>query len=96
MGSEIKQYIETCDFCRAYDKRQPKETLISHEVPERPWAKVGIYLFSYRSQLAQTIGANVLKENSEVLQHKHIGAQFKLDIAVQAVYWLYSVVIKIC
>ena len=41
--------IKTCDFCRAYDKRQPKETLISLEVPERPWAKVGIDLFSYRS-----------------------------------------------
>ena len=49
MGSEIKQFIETCDVCRAYDKRQPKETLISHEVPERPWAKVGIDLFRYRS-----------------------------------------------
>jgi len=49
MGSEIKQFIEMCDVCRAYDKRQPKETLISHEVPERPWAKVGIDLFSYRS-----------------------------------------------
>ena len=50
MSSEIKQVIETCDVCRAYDKRQPKETLISHEVPERPWAKVGVDLFSYRSR----------------------------------------------
>ena len=49
MGSEIKQFIETCYVCRVYDKRQPKETLISHEVPERPWGKVGIDLFSYRS-----------------------------------------------
>ena len=49
LSSEIKQFIETCDVCRAHDKRQPKETLISHEVPERPWAKVGIDLFSYRS-----------------------------------------------
>ena len=50
MSSEIKQFIETCDVCRAYDKRQPKETLISHEVPERPWVKVGVDLFSYRSR----------------------------------------------
>jgi len=49
MGSEIKKFIETCDVGRAYDKRQPKEMLISHEVPERPWAKVGIDLFSCRS-----------------------------------------------
>jgi len=48
MSSENQQFIETCDICRAYN-RQPKEMLISHEVPERPWAKVGIDLFGYRS-----------------------------------------------
>ena len=54
MSSEIKQFIETCDVCRAYDKRRPKEnkrrpkeTLIPHE---RPWAKVGVDLFSYKSR----------------------------------------------
>ena len=50
MSSEIKQFIETCDVCRAYDMRQPKETLVSHEGPERPWAEVGVDLFSYRSR----------------------------------------------
>ena len=50
MSSEIKQFIETCDVCRAYDKRQPKETLISHEVTGRPWANVGVDLFSYESR----------------------------------------------
>ena len=50
MTSEIQQFIETCDVCRAFDKKQPKETLISYEVPDRPWAKVGIDLFSYRSR----------------------------------------------
>ena len=45
MSSEIKQFIETCDVYRAYDKRQPKETLIPNEVPERPWAKVGVDLY---------------------------------------------------
>ena len=50
MSHEIKQFIETCDVCRAYDKRQPRETLISHEVSDRRWVKVGIDLFSYRSR----------------------------------------------
>jgi len=48
MSSENQQFIETCDICRAYN-RQPKEMLISREVPERPWAKVGIDLFGHRS-----------------------------------------------
>jgi len=45
MSSKIQQFIETCDVCRSYDKRQPKEILISTEVPDRPWAKVGIDLY---------------------------------------------------
>ena len=37
--------IKMSGVCRYYDKRQPKQTLISHEVPDGPWAKVGIDLF---------------------------------------------------
>ena len=50
MSSEIKQFIEMCDVCRAFDRKQPKETLIPHEVPDRPWAKVGVDLFTYRGR----------------------------------------------
>ena len=49
MSSEIQQFIEVRGVCKSYDKRQPKETLISHIVPDRPWANVRIDLFSYRS-----------------------------------------------
>ena len=50
MSGEIKQFIEMCDVCRAFDRKQPGETLISHEVPDRPWAKVGVELFTYRGR----------------------------------------------
>ena len=39
-----------CDVCRAFDRKQPKETLIPHEVPDQPWAKVGVDLFTYRGR----------------------------------------------
>ena len=45
-SGEIKQSIEMCDVCRAFDRKQPKETLIPHEVPDRPRAKVGVGLFT--------------------------------------------------
>ncbi|KAK3713862.1 hypothetical protein QZH41_010915, partial [Actinostola sp. cb2023] len=42
MSSEIKEWISTCETCREYETAQPKEPLMSHEIPERPWEKVGI------------------------------------------------------
>ena len=46
MGGAVKEYIEKCSICRSYDSRQGKETLHSHEVPNRAWAKIGTDLFS--------------------------------------------------
>lgn len=47
MTSDIRQYISTCDVCRTYETSQQKETLISHELPSRPWEKVGTDLFTW-------------------------------------------------
>lgn len=46
MSVEIKQFIEMGDVCWAFDRKQPKETRIPHEAPDRPWAKVGVDLFN--------------------------------------------------
>ena len=45
MSGEIKQLIESCETCRQYETNPQKETLIPHEVPSRPWEKVGTDLF---------------------------------------------------
>ena len=36
--------------CLEYERLQTKETLMSHDVPERPWQKAGIDLFTYDSK----------------------------------------------
>ena len=36
---EIKDHISKCDVCPQFAPKQPKETLISHAIPNRPWAK---------------------------------------------------------
>ena len=41
MSAEIKEYISACEICRELDTTsQAKETLMSHEVPSRPWEKI--------------------------------------------------------
>lgn len=47
MTAEIREYISTCETCRMYETANAKELLMSHDIPDRPWAKVGTDLFSY-------------------------------------------------
>ena len=46
MNAEVKDFIENCEACRTYETKQSKETLQSHDVPDRPWSKVGTDLFT--------------------------------------------------
>ena len=39
MNSEIEDAVGSCVACRENRKAQPSESLISHEIPDRPWAK---------------------------------------------------------
>ena len=47
MNADIKNYIERCQICNENrTTSQQKETLQPHSRPTRPWAKVGIDMFS--------------------------------------------------
>lgn len=50
MSTDVKHFIEKCDVCRAFDKRQSKETFIPHESPDLPWEKVGVDLFNFNGR----------------------------------------------
>ncbi|XP_011664712.2 uncharacterized protein K02A2.6-like [Strongylocentrotus purpuratus] len=50
MASEIKQFIATCDVCRSYEVKQQKEPLMAHDLPQRPWEKIGTDLFSLKGK----------------------------------------------
>lgn len=50
MNAELKQFIGNCDTCREYDHSQTKETLMPHDLPDRPWQKVGVDLFAYNAK----------------------------------------------
>ena len=50
MNSDLKDYISKCSICRTTSYSQQKESLKSHDVPDRPWAKVATDLFSFKEK----------------------------------------------
>ena len=47
MNAEVRDFIQKCETCRTFDSHQCKEPLKPHEVPARPWAKIGLDLFMF-------------------------------------------------
>ena len=47
MSTDVKHFIEKCEVCCAFGRRQSKEMFIPHETPDLPWEKVGVHLFNF-------------------------------------------------
>ena len=48
MNAKFKDFILKCDICNLYKPAQPREPLtMPHEIPSRPWQKVGTDLFLF-------------------------------------------------
>lgn len=47
MRSEIKDYVTNCAASNEYAHKQQKETMMSHEIPVRPWQIVSMDLYAY-------------------------------------------------
>ena len=50
MTAELKEYISQCEMCSRYDTKQQRESLMSHEITERPWEKIGADLYTIDGQ----------------------------------------------
>ena len=48
--NDIKELISACPTCIAHQPSQCKEPLMSHEIPTRPWQKVGTDLFTWNNR----------------------------------------------
>ena len=51
MKSAISDHVSHCETCASYGPKQQKEPLISHEVPDRPWAKIATDLFELKKKV---------------------------------------------
>lgn len=47
MNRDIDEHISQCSTCATYRPKNTKEPLIPHEVPERPWSKLGMDIFTF-------------------------------------------------
>ena len=50
MSSQIHDVVSNCNICNSYQRNNTKEPLLSHEIPHRPWARVGADLFELNRQ----------------------------------------------
>ena len=50
INSAIDEMIQRCTACLKYSKRQQREPMIPHTVPERPWQVVGMDYFYHNGQ----------------------------------------------
>ena len=50
MSKEIKEWVQTCEACRNFEQTSCKEPLMSHDIPERAWEKIGCDLLTCRSK----------------------------------------------
>lgn len=47
LNNQLKNEINNCQACLTYRKNNYKEKMIPHEIPNKPWAKVGTDLFYF-------------------------------------------------
>ena len=45
MSAQITDMVSKCSICNTYKKRNCKEPMIGHDIPDRPWQKIATDLF---------------------------------------------------
>ena len=47
MSKDIESHVSNCPICATYARSKQREPLLPHDVPSRPWSKLGADLFDY-------------------------------------------------
>ena len=50
MSSQIENLISSCTTCATHQRRNQREPLLQHSVPDCPWAKVGADIFEIQKK----------------------------------------------
>lgn len=50
LNNDIEEFLSKCESCQLNQRMNPKETLVSHTLPNRPWQYVFADFFEYNSK----------------------------------------------
>ena len=50
ISADIESYIKHCTTCLEFQQTQPKEKIIHHDIPLRPWEVVGADVFHFNNK----------------------------------------------
>ena len=50
INADIKNYIKHCATCLEFQQTQPKEKIIHHDIPLRPWEVIGADVFHFNNK----------------------------------------------
>ena len=50
VNNDIKNYIKNCNTCLEFQQTQPKERIIQHDIPIRPWDVIGVDMFQLNNK----------------------------------------------
>ena len=50
INTDINKHIKSCNTCLEFQQTQPKEKMIHHDIPLRPWEVLGADLFHFNNK----------------------------------------------
>jgi len=50
MNSQLKQFISSYQVCQSFQRNNPKESVMSHSIPDRPWSNFAADLFEFKGE----------------------------------------------
>lgn len=50
MNSQLKQFMSSCQVCQSFQRKNPKESLMSHSIPDRPLSKLAADPFEFKGE----------------------------------------------
>lgn len=50
MNADIERKIKLCDTCQKFQNKNQKEPMISHDVPNNVWEKIGVDIFEFEGK----------------------------------------------